>query len=83
MSSNSLYGIPERRRPRPSPEVVRWRMRRLTDAGFDASLAAGLAVDGDVDLHALLNLVDRGCPPHLAARIMGSRAADVGVGSHG
>jgi hypothetical protein len=58
-------------------------MRRLTDAGFDASRGAGLAGDGDVELHALLKRVERGCAPHLAARIMGSRVADVGVGSHG
>jgi hypothetical protein len=83
MSSNSLYGIPATRTPTPTPDVVRWRLRRLTDAGFDGPLAADLAGEADVDLHALLNLVDRGCPPHLAARIMGSRAADVGVGSHG
>jgi hypothetical protein len=29
-----------------------------------------LAVDGDVDLHDMLNLIDRGCPPRLAARIL-------------
>jgi hypothetical protein len=33
-------------------------------------LAWDLAADGDVDLHDLLNLIDRGCPPHLAARIL-------------
>jgi hypothetical protein len=83
MSSNSLYGIPATRTPTPTPDVVRWRLGRLIDAGFAPPLAAGLAGEADVDLHALLNLVDRGCPPHLAARIMGSRAADVGVGPHG
>ena len=46
-----------------------WRRRRLIAAGFDAELARHLS-DGDVDLHELLVLVDRGCPPHLAARIL-------------
>jgi hypothetical protein len=46
-----------------------WRRRRLIAAGFDAPLAVALA-DGDADLHELLVLVDRGCPPHLAARIL-------------
>jgi hypothetical protein len=83
MSGNSLYGIPATRTPTPSPDVVRWRLRRLTDAGFDRPLAAELAVDAAADLHALLNLVDRGCPPRLAARIMGSRAVDAEVGPRG
>ena len=45
-----------------------WR-RRLIAAGFDAQLAAWLT-EGGVDLHELLVLVDRGCPPTLAARIL-------------
>ena len=61
MSTNPLYGIPSTRTSRPSPDVVRWRLDRLTDAGFDGPLAAGLADEADIDLHALLNLVDRGC----------------------
>ncbi|MEY2513643.1 MAG: hypothetical protein QOJ89_1001 [bacterium] len=39
-------------------------------AGFDASLASRLTRDEAVDLHALLVLLDRGCPPELAARIL-------------
>jgi hypothetical protein len=30
-----------------------------------------LGRDNRIDVHALLELVDRGCPPHLAARILG------------
>ena len=47
-----------------------WRQRRLVAAGFDAQLATRLAHDGLVDLHELLVLLDRGCPPELAARIL-------------
>jgi len=54
---------------RPDP-VVRWRTQRLRDAGFGAPLAAALARDCAYDLHAVLELIDRGCPPALAARIL-------------
>jgi hypothetical protein len=50
--------------------VVAWRTERLLAAGFERELAESLAADGAVDLHALLELVDRGCPPALAARIL-------------
>jgi hypothetical protein len=46
-----------------------WRRRRLIAAGFPPQLAGALA-DDDADLHELLVLVDRGCPPPLAARIL-------------
>jgi hypothetical protein len=42
----------------------------LERAGFAAPLAQALATDCRIDLHALLELVDRGCPPKLAARIL-------------
>jgi len=83
MTTNPLYGIPPVPISRPSAEVLRWRSSRLRAAGFDPSLALALAAEGDVDLHALLDLVDRGCPPHLAARIMGSRAAGTEGDLHG
>ncbi len=50
--------------------VTEWRERMLASAGFDDVLATRLAAERDVDLHALLELVDRGCPPPLAARIL-------------
>lgn len=49
---------------------VRWREGRLLSAGFGPELADVLAHSEQVDLHELLKLVDRGCPPHLAARIL-------------
>jgi hypothetical protein len=50
--------------------VESWRRRQLSAAGFSAPLARSLSRDRRVDLHALLELVDRGCPPPLAARIL-------------
>ena len=53
----------------PHDELGEWRRRRLIAAGFEPRLARQLADDA-VDLHELLVLVDRGCPPALAARIL-------------
>jgi hypothetical protein len=49
---------------------IAWREARLRVAGFEWETASQLARDDEVDLHALLELVDRGCPPHVAARIL-------------
>ena len=57
-------------RKRPEHELREWRRARLIQAGFSVELATSLGVDPRVDLHDLLKLVDRGCPPHLAARIL-------------
>ena len=54
----------------PTSDVEAWRLRRLVDAGFPLSLSLELAATPGVDLHALLALLDRGCPPELAARIL-------------
>jgi hypothetical protein len=51
-------------------KVIAWRCGRLRHAGFDAGLAEGLSRESGVDLHALTGLVERGCPPPLAARIL-------------
>jgi hypothetical protein len=54
----------------PELQVVAWRRRRLLNAGFGYELAEELAAEPRMDLHALLQLVERGCPPSLAARIL-------------
>ncbi len=50
--------------------VERWREAQLRAAGFDRPLAASLAADARIDLHELIELVERGCPPTLAVRIL-------------
>jgi hypothetical protein len=50
--------------------VLAWRAGRLRDAGCSARLADRLARDCRYDLHALLELIDRGCPAELAVRIL-------------
>ena len=54
----------------PTYSDVAWREARLRVAGFEWETASQLAQDDAVDLHELLELVGRGCPPHLAARIL-------------
>ena len=51
-------------------EVISWRRAQLAEAGFPLPLASRVARDGRYDLHALLELVDRGCAPALAVRIL-------------
>jgi hypothetical protein len=55
---------------RETAAVARWRRGRLRRAGFGAELAEQLSRDCAVDLHALIELVERGCEPALAARIL-------------
>jgi hypothetical protein len=50
-------------------QLVAWRRDQLTASGFPPPLAARVARDPRCDLHTLIELVERGCPPHLAARI--------------
>ena len=53
-----------------STGLVGWRERRLELAGVPAALARQLAREDEIDLHELLDLLDRGCPPELAVRIL-------------
>ena len=52
------------------PPVLEWRRELLLAAGFARAEATRLALDRRTDLHSLLELTDRGCPPHLAVRIL-------------
>lgn len=52
------------------PDIVRWRREQLTDTGFGLPLAAEVAKDTRYDLHELIELVERGCRPELAVRIL-------------
>jgi hypothetical protein len=51
-------------------EVVCWRREQLVESGFPLALAAMVAKDTEYDLHALIGLVERDCPPDLAVRIL-------------
>jgi hypothetical protein len=51
-------------------KVQRWRAEALERAGYDPTTAAVLAERTDVDLHAATALIERGCTPELALRIL-------------
>jgi len=55
---------------REAADTVAWRRARLRRAGFGTALAEQLSHECGVDLHSLIGLVERGCPPSLAARIL-------------
>jgi hypothetical protein len=47
-----------------------WRRLELIHCGFPESLAARVARDERYDLHQLIELVEHGCSPALAVRIL-------------
>jgi hypothetical protein len=51
-------------------DVVSWRIERLLAAGYDGESALVLALDRDVDLHAAVSLLERGCPVDTALQIL-------------
>ncbi len=56
----------------PSDErakVEGWRLHVLVEAGYPSELAQQLAAS-EVDLHSATALVETGCPPEVAARIL-------------
>ena len=54
----------------PLVGLICWRRRQLRVSGFPPALAAEIARDSRFDLHALIELTERGCPPELAVRIL-------------
>ena len=51
-------------------DVVRWRTEQLLSSGVSQPLATHIGPDPRYDLHALIELVERGCAPELAVRIL-------------
>jgi hypothetical protein len=54
----------------PGDDLAGWREERLLRAGVEPELASSIAADCAIDLHAMIELVERGCPPSLAAQIL-------------
>ncbi|MBA2475652.1 MAG: hypothetical protein H0V40_06830 [Actinobacteria bacterium] len=50
--------------------IESWRMAALERAGYPGELAEQLARRHDVDLHTAIQLLERGCSPELALRIL-------------
>ncbi len=53
-----------------SERIQRWRAGELERAGYDAPDAAELAGRADIDLHLAVELLERGCSPSTALRIL-------------
>ncbi len=51
-------------------EVLAWRFDTLCRCGFDLDSAAVIAANVEIDLHRAVDLVERGCPPDVATRIL-------------
>lgn len=50
--------------------ILAWRIWVLDRAGYDEGDAVLLASVRDVDLHLAVDLLERGCPPQTALRIL-------------
>jgi hypothetical protein len=60
-------------------DVFAWRRSQLVRSGFSQRLAGRVAHDGQYDLHRVIELVERGCPPELALRILAPLEGDEGA----
>jgi hypothetical protein len=50
--------------------VESWRTEELIRAGYNPTDAIALAARHDIDLHAAVELLDKGCPIELAIDIL-------------
>jgi hypothetical protein len=50
--------------------IERWRTEALERAGYPSTAAARLAASHEVDLHRAVALLESGCEPELAVRIL-------------
>jgi hypothetical protein len=68
--SSSIEALEVLVRETEQERVERWRLEALVKVGYDSTSAAQIAVRNDVDLHRAIELVERGCPPEIAVRIL-------------
>ena len=50
--------------------IERWRAEMLERAGYSTDAAAALATRQDIDLHHAIGLIEKGCTPEVAVRIL-------------
>ena len=51
-------------------QIELWRAEELERAGYSHRAAGRLAARQDVDLHLAIRLLERGCSPNLALKIL-------------
>jgi hypothetical protein len=61
--------VPEILTVSEADSIVSWRLHVLLLAGASVLVAEQLA-ESDVDLHEAVALIEQGCPPAIAARIL-------------
>ena len=69
MTTAQITSAPATRK-QESEQVTEWRYDQLCKAGYETRLAAHLAQRADIDLHVATKLLESGCPPELALRIL-------------
>jgi hypothetical protein len=62
--------IAELREQSEIERIERWRRERLESAGYTTAAATELAARHEIDLHDAIALLQRGCPPEVAVRIL-------------
>jgi hypothetical protein len=60
--------LPQTAKARGSDPIVLWRREQLVRSGLPLSMATRAAKNAGYDLHALIELLSRRCPPELAIR---------------
>jgi hypothetical protein len=50
--------------------ILAWRFHELIEGGYEVEDALTLAVATEVDVHRASDLLQRGCPPRTALRIL-------------
>ena len=50
--------------------VIRWRVEQLAKVGYSWPAAMVIAANTQVDLHLAVELVEHGCRPEVAVRIL-------------
>jgi hypothetical protein len=61
--------VPEILTSKETKNVLSWRLHVLLLAGCSVAVAEQLA-ESDVDLHEAVKLIEQGCSPETAARIL-------------
>ena len=56
--------------PTEHARAADWRYEQLRHAGYSVDAASALADRNDIDLHAAVELLENGCEPELALRIL-------------
>ncbi len=50
--------------------IEAWRVEVLERAGYDHEAAVEIATRLEIDLHRAVELLEQGCPPDIAVRIL-------------